>query len=99
MVANVLSDNSTLAREYTKTHGRIARDVMTREVISIAPTALADIAKTLERNRIKRVPVRPPLAPCPQQLKPIRNYRAAEKAYAGPRWRGCRLGARPKGYF
>jgi CBS domain-containing protein len=31
---------------------------MTREVISIAPTAsLADIAKTLERNRIKRVPV------------------------------------------
>jgi CBS domain-containing protein len=31
---------------------------MTREVISVAPTAsLADIAKTLERNRIKRVPV------------------------------------------
>jgi CBS domain-containing protein len=52
------SDNSALAREYTKTHGRIARDVMTREVISIAPTAsLADTAKTLERNRIKRVPV------------------------------------------
>jgi CBS domain-containing protein len=52
------SDNSTLAREYAKTHGRIARDVMTREVISIAPTAsLADIAKTLERKRIKRVPV------------------------------------------
>src|SRR5262249_51364246 len=37
------SDNTALAREYTKTHGRIARDVMTREVISIAPTAsLAD---------------------------------------------------------
>ena len=52
------SDNSALAREYTKTHGRIARDVMTREVISITPTAsLADTAKTLERNRIKRVPV------------------------------------------
>ena len=52
------SDNSALAREYMKTHGRTARDVMTREVISIAPTALlADIAKTLERNRIKRVPV------------------------------------------
>src|SRR5262245_38044420 len=52
------SDNSALAREYTKTHGRIARDVMTREVISIAPTAsLADTAKILERNRIKRVPV------------------------------------------
>jgi CBS domain-containing protein len=52
------SDNSTLAREYSKTHGRSARDVMTREVISVAPTAsLADIAKTLERNRIKRVPV------------------------------------------
>jgi CBS-domain-containing membrane protein len=52
------SDNSALARDYTKTHGRIARDVMTREVISIAPTAsLAETARTLERNRIKRVPV------------------------------------------
>jgi len=52
------SDASALAGEYAKTHGRTARDVMTREVISVAPTAsLADIAKTLERNRIKRVPV------------------------------------------
>jgi CBS domain-containing protein len=52
------SENSVLAREYTKTHGRTARDVMTRDVISIPPTAsLAEIAKTLERNRIKRVPV------------------------------------------
>ena len=52
------SDASTLAAQYTKTHGRTARDVMTQEVISVAPTtSLADIAKTLERNRIKRVPV------------------------------------------
>jgi CBS-domain-containing membrane protein len=52
------SNASALAGEYSKTHGRTARDVMTREVISIAPTAsLADIAKTMERSRIKRVPV------------------------------------------
>src|SRR5262249_57397149 len=49
------SDNSALARDYTKTHGRIARDVMTRAVISIAPTAsVAETARILERNRIKR---------------------------------------------
>jgi CBS-domain-containing membrane protein len=54
----IFSDDSKLAREYTKTHARTARDVMTREVISIASSApLADIAKMLERNRIKRVPV------------------------------------------
>jgi CBS domain-containing protein len=47
-----------LARDYVKTHGRTAKDVMTREVISVAETTeLADIAMLLETNRIKRVPV------------------------------------------
>ena len=47
-----------LARDYVKTHGRTAKDVMTREVISITDTTeLADIAMLLETNRIKRVPV------------------------------------------
>jgi CBS domain-containing protein len=47
-----------LARDYAKSHGRTAEDVMTREVISVADTAeLADIAMLLETKRIKRVPV------------------------------------------
>jgi CBS domain-containing protein len=54
-----LFDNpNVLARDYAKTHGRFARDIMTTSVISVGPTAtLPEIAKTLERRRIKRVPV------------------------------------------
>ena len=51
-------DQSALARVYAKTHGRVARDVMTSSVITVSPAAtLAEIAKLLEDNRIKRVPV------------------------------------------
>ena len=47
-----------LARDYLKSHGRTAGDVMTREVISVADTTeLADVAILLETKRIKRVPV------------------------------------------
>ena len=47
-----------LARDYVKTHGRVARDVMTSDVVTIAPEAsIAEIARTLEQHRIKRVPV------------------------------------------
>ena len=47
-----------LARDYAKIHGRLAKDVMTSEVIAVRPTAsLAEIATTLERHRIKRTPV------------------------------------------
>ena len=49
---------NALAHDYIKTHGRIARDVMTAGVTTIATTApLAEIAKLLEQHRIKRVPV------------------------------------------
>lgn len=55
---SALMNDSASARDYAKTHGRTARDVMTSAVITIAETAtLAEIAKTLERHRIKRVPV------------------------------------------
>lgn len=55
---NLFSDESLSAREYAKTHGRTARDVMTASVVSVDETAsLAEIAKMLERHRIKRVPV------------------------------------------
>lgn len=44
--------------EYVKAHGRFARDVMTRDVETIAPdTALKAIAALLESRGIKRVPV------------------------------------------
>lgn len=43
---------------YLKEFGRLARDVMSREVISVAPdTPLTDIAALLEKHHIKRVPV------------------------------------------
>jgi CBS domain-containing protein len=44
--------------EYVKSHARYARDIMTRDVATVAPdTPLAEIATLLERRRIKRVPV------------------------------------------
>src|SRR6267378_1665687 len=46
------------ARDYVKSHGRIVREIMTREVISVSDTTdLADIATLLETKRIRRVPV------------------------------------------
>src|SRR3954447_19830123 len=55
---NLFADESLSARDYAKTHGRIAQDVMTPSVISVEETTgLAEIARTLEQHRIKRVPV------------------------------------------
>ncbi len=43
---------------YVKSHAAHARDIMTRDVISVAEdTPLAEIATVLETHRIKRVPV------------------------------------------
>jgi CBS domain-containing protein len=53
-----IGSDDELARDYIKSHGRTAKDVMTREVISVSEaTDLADIATLLETKRIKRVPV------------------------------------------
>lgn len=47
-----------MASDYVRTHGRVCDELMTREVISVAPEApLADIVELMERHRIKRVPV------------------------------------------
>jgi CBS domain-containing protein len=47
-----------LAREFTKTHGQRAKDVMTRDVVTVTEeTPLADIAALLEQKGVKRVPV------------------------------------------
>jgi CBS domain-containing protein len=44
--------------EYVKAHARYARDIMTRDVVSVGPEApVAEIATLLEKRRIKRVPV------------------------------------------
>jgi CBS domain-containing protein len=46
------------AAEYVKSHARCARDIMTREVITVGEDApIAEIATVLETHRIKRVPV------------------------------------------
>jgi CBS domain-containing protein len=55
---DTIGRDEELARDYVKSHGRTAGDVMTREVVSVNDTTeLADIATLLETKRIKRVPV------------------------------------------
>lgn len=54
----LLQNPNELAQEYVKTHGRTAKDVMTRKVITVTEeTSVSEIAEILEKNRIKRVPV------------------------------------------
>ena len=54
----LLASSEERAREFVKTHGRTAEDVMTREVITVdADTPVGEIARILERRHIKRVPV------------------------------------------
>jgi CBS domain-containing protein len=55
---DTIASDQELARDYVKSHGRTAKDVTTREVISVTETTdLAEIAMLLETKRIKRVPV------------------------------------------
>jgi CBS domain-containing protein len=55
---DAIASDQELARDYVKSHGRTAKDVMTREVISVTETTdLTEIAMLLETKRIKRVPV------------------------------------------
>ncbi len=55
---DTIGSDEELARDYVKSHGRTAKDVMTPEVISVSDTTeLAEIATLLETKRIKRVPV------------------------------------------
>jgi CBS domain-containing protein len=50
--------NDRLATDYLKQHGRTVQDVMTRLVVTVDPsTDIAEIARTLETEHIKRVPV------------------------------------------
>ena len=54
----MMATNSDGARDFIKSHGRTAGDVMTRNVVSVnEDTELNEVAHVLEANRIKRVPV------------------------------------------
>lgn len=54
----VFADADAQAREYTKSHGLRARDVMTRHVLTVAPDAsLAEVADILDTHRVRRLPV------------------------------------------
>lgn len=54
----LFSAADAMAREFVKSHGLKARDVMTPKVITVTEdTPLADIARLLEEKRVKRVPV------------------------------------------
>jgi CBS domain-containing protein len=55
---SLLTDRSDLAQAFVKSHGKQARDVMTRGVISVLEdTPVSEIAEIFEKNHIKRVPV------------------------------------------
>lgn len=55
---NFFSDPDALARQYTKTHGLRAENVMTHPVISVGEDAdLSEIARTLDKHKVKRLPV------------------------------------------
>jgi len=54
--ADLGSDPSRMAEEYRKAHGLVARDLMTREVISVKEdTPVEEIAAIMLRKEIKRV--------------------------------------------
>jgi CBS domain-containing protein len=54
----LLTSEGKMARDYAKRHGRTTKDVMTEKVITITETApVADVARAMERHRIKRLPV------------------------------------------
>ena len=55
---SMLAGTEEQARDYIKSHGQCAGDVMSTNVVTVAEdTPLADIAQLLEERRIKRVPV------------------------------------------
>lgn len=55
---SALTETDTLAREYVKSHGTKAEDVMSRVVISVHEDAdLSEVADILDSHGIRRVPV------------------------------------------
>lgn len=54
----LVAEDSALASDYIKSHSRSVADLMTRNVITAGPdTPVSEIARLLEKNAIKRVPI------------------------------------------
>jgi CBS domain-containing protein len=54
----LLTQKETLAGDYIREHGHSVADVMSHRVITASPeTSVREIARLLEQNRIKRVPI------------------------------------------
>ena len=54
----LLASPEETARNYVKVHGKHAKDVMTRRVITVNEnTPIQEVAETLEKHHIKRAPV------------------------------------------
>jgi len=54
----LLISDEARAREFVKSHGRKAREVMSQPAISVAADApLAEVVRLMERHRVKRLPV------------------------------------------
>jgi CBS domain-containing protein len=54
--ASLLTDEAAAADRYARTHGFVAQEVMTTDVVTVAPdTPVAEIAALIERHGIRRV--------------------------------------------
>ena len=54
----LFQDSGSMAREFTKSHGLTAGDIMTTDVTTVSGTSsLAEIAELLDAKNLKRVPV------------------------------------------
>jgi CBS domain-containing protein len=54
----MFADSDSKARDYIKTHGHVANDIMTRFVVSVSKDAqLSEVAEILDTHRIRQVPV------------------------------------------
>ncbi len=55
---DLFADADSMARDFVKSHGMRARDVMTRFIVSVGTTTpLAEVAEILDTHRIRQVPV------------------------------------------
>ncbi len=55
---DLFADADSMARDFLKSHGMRARDVMTRFIVSVGTTTpLAEVAEILDTRRIRQVPV------------------------------------------
>jgi len=56
--ASMISSPESRARRYVRTHGQSARTVMSKDVVTVSPSApVAEVVRLLEKHKIKRTPV------------------------------------------